>query len=212
MTRLTRGFDTLSMALITGMAAITAGLYDRLPERVPTHWGLDGEVNGTMGRAYGAWAALVLAFGLWALLRSSPLWIGERFGERIKRSPMDAVAFLTVALMCGVQCLILWASLHPGQSAARAILLGLGVYALLLAQLLPRMRRNPLVGIRNAWTLSSDENWHRTHRFAAYTVAAGGLVAIACGLVGAGYSLGVAALLLALLAPYPYSFLADRKG
>ncbi|HEY2509262.1 MAG TPA: SdpI family protein [Polyangiaceae bacterium] len=75
---------------------------------------------------------------------------------------------------------------------------------------LPRLRRNPLVGIRTAWTLTSDENWSRVHRLGSYVYAATGLACLACGLVGAT-AVGLVVLTTGALAPGVYSYvLASR--
>ena len=42
----------------------------------------------------------------------------------------------------------------------------LGALFVMLGLVMPRVRRNPWVGVRTPWTLASDENWARTHRFA----------------------------------------------
>ncbi len=209
--RRTATMDAISLGLVAGTVAVTAVLYARLPERVPTHWGLDGEVDGWMSRAVGVWMMPPLALGVWALLRSAPLWVGGHYRPLVERSPMAAAAFLTVGLLSAVQALILWAALHPGEPAGRALVVGLGAYSLLLAEVLPRMRRNPLVGFRTGWTLASDENWYRTHRFGAYTLAVGGVIAIGCGMAGASVTVGIATVLAAMLAPLPYSAIAARS-
>ena len=54
----------------------------------------------------------------------------------------------------------------------------MGAFLFALSFVMPRIRRNPVIGIRVAWTLASDENWARTHRFASYTFAAAGVVAL----------------------------------
>jgi hypothetical protein len=58
------------------------------------------------------------------------------------------------------------------------ILTGLAVFMIVLGQFYPRLRRNPLVGCRTTFTLSSDENWARTHRFGGFTMTLGGFAMI----------------------------------
>ena len=76
---------------------------------------------------------------------------------------------------------------------------------------LPRLQRNPLIGIRDAWTLTSDENWARTQRFASYAYVAGGLVSLACGVAGAPPAIALVALLASALVPHGYSYVVARQ-
>ena len=98
------------------------------------------------------------------------------------------------------------------ESVGRGLALVMGVFLLALSFVMPRIRRNPVLGIRLAWTLASDENWARTHRFASYTFAAAGVVALAGALLG-GPSAGpvsIVALLAGALAPAVYSYFVAR--
>jgi uncharacterized membrane protein len=66
-------FDALSLATLGLAAAITAGIYDRLPRTIPTHFDAHGVANGYMPRAAGAWFPLGVALFTWAVLRVAPL-------------------------------------------------------------------------------------------------------------------------------------------
>ena len=87
----------------------------------------------------------------------------------------------------------------------------MGTFWLALSLVVPRLRRNPFVGIRTPWTLASDENWARTHHFAGYTFAAGGVLATGAALGGV-LPLAIGAILASALVPAVYSFLLDRRA
>ncbi|GMA56913.1 putative membrane protein [Alicyclobacillus sacchari] len=52
-----------------------------------------------------------------------------------------------------------------------------------LANYLPRVSPNWLVGIRTPWTLASDEAWRRTHRAAGALGVVAGLLCVVCAWV-----------------------------
>jgi uncharacterized membrane protein len=93
-----------------------------------------------------------------------------------------------------------------------AVVLGLivGAFFVTLGLVTPKIRRNPWVGVRTPWTLSSDENWARTHRLAGYVlVTAGALMVVA---VVAGYASAVPGLIAAsVVVPIVYSFVLARR-
>jgi uncharacterized membrane protein len=83
-----------------------------------------------------------------------------------------------------------------------------------LGLVLPRVTRNPVLGVRTAWTLTSDENWARTHRVAGYSMVIGGIVAAVAALSGgtSGAVLALMCVFASCLVPVVYSFLLARRS
>ncbi len=202
--------DALTIALLAGATLITAAVYPRLPAEVPVHFDIHARPDGWLPRAIGAWMGLGFAFGLAALLRFGSRLLPPAWRERMQASPMRAVAALMTGLFVMMQMVILHASLHPDASFGPALFGSLGLFWILLAQLLPRVRRNPFVGIRTTWTITSDENWARTHRFAGYVMSAGGLVAVIAAFSSAP-AIAVVAILVSALVPVVYSYFLARR-
>jgi uncharacterized membrane protein len=86
----------------------------------------------------------------------------------------------------------------------------LGAFFVLLGLILPRVRKNPWIGIRTPWTLASDENWARTHRFAGYTMVLGGGAAIVAAIAGAPV-LSLVFILAGAIVPVFYSWRLARQ-
>ena len=211
MNRATRLFDALSLGSLGALVGVSALHYDHLPARMAVHFGLDGQPNGWMDRPYATWGFDAFAIAVWALLRFSPdVMPSAEWQERSRKSPMALAALLTALLLAGVGGLLVHGGLHPDAAPGPALAAVLGGWLVVLSVVLPRLRRNPLVGIRTPWTLTSDENWSRVHRLGSYVYAAAGLGCLVCGLVGAT-ALGLAVLTMGALAPAVYSYvLASR--
>jgi uncharacterized membrane protein len=209
-TRKLNRLDAISLALLGGAAAITAALYSRLPESVPTHFDLRGNADAWMSKPIGATLLLGIAFLVWLLVRFGAAILPHGMRERLRASPVSIVGLLTTGLFAVLQLLILWAALHAPGSIGRPLGAALGVYWIVLAQVLPRVRRNPFIGIRTTWTLTSDENWARTHRFASVTFTLGGLVAVFAAVVAAP-AISVIAILASALVPVVWSFIVAHR-
>src|SRR5207245_7209777 len=59
-------------ATVTGVQTCALPIYSKLPERLPIHWRLDGEVNRYGSRAEGAFLLPAMMIVVWLLLRFLP--------------------------------------------------------------------------------------------------------------------------------------------
>ena len=103
------------------------------------------------------------------------------------------------------------AGLQVGMKAANrgvlgALLIGLG-------NVMPKLPRNGLVGIRTPWTLAGSAVWERTHRLAGYLCTAAGVVSLASLPSGGKRAtrIPMAALLGAVATSAAYSFVAYAR-
>ncbi len=209
MTRKLDNLDLLACGLVGAAAVGTAAVYDRLPDPMPTHFDVHGAPDGWMPRAEGAFMLPLVALLLWALVRFGGRLLPREWRERMVASPLSAIGLLVAGMLVAVHALLLQAALAPVPRLGAGVWVLLGVFFVLLGQLLPRVRRNPFIGVRTAWTLTSDENWARTHRFAGYTMTVGGVLAVVAAVAGAPV-LGLAFILAGALAPAVYSWRLAR--
>jgi uncharacterized membrane protein len=207
MNRWNRAFDLISLTSLGGVVAFTASVHDALPETIAVHFGLHGEPNGWMGRELATWGVDAFALAMWALARFSPRWLPEANGwkSRAAKSPMGAIAMLTSLLLAWVSLFIVWNALHPDMPRLRTLAVMLGLYAFAISLVLPRTRRNPLLGVRTPFSLTSDENWARANRIGSYAFAAGGLGSLVGALVGLPMA-GIVFFVAASFVPWIYSW------
>lgn len=210
----TRHWDGLALASIGGAAAASAALYGELPERVATHFDLQGNPNGWMARPWAAWFLPGFALLLWAVIRFAPRVLPSSDEKRLRGGIVALVAALTAMFMAAIHVVILRVATSPGIPVTKMVYVLAGIFFVVLGLVLPRVKRNPIIGIRTAWTLRSDENWARTQRVGGYAmVIAGFCTVIAGGLGGvAGGIVALVALLLAGIVPVVYSLMLARRS
>lgn len=208
-----RRMDMVSVGMIGLGAALTLAVYERLPLRMATHFDLQGQPDGWMPRVAGAWFCPALALGLWGLLRFLPRILPKTEASRLGGGTPALMAALTVTFVVAVHVLVLWVGVVPGASITNAVWILLGAFFVALGLVLPRVKRNALIGIRTPWTLTSDENWARTQRVGGYSMVIGGLVAALAGTAGgaAGGVVAIGALIVSALVPAGYSLLLARR-
>jgi uncharacterized membrane protein len=202
--------DALSLTLIGGACASTLALYSKLPERFPTHFNVHGVANAWMSRSVGAFILPVAALVTWALVRLGAPLLPSAWRARLEESPAGLVVALVVGFLASLHGVVLYAVLTGASSLGMALNIVLGGFFVALGLVFPRLRRNPWIGVRTPWTLSSDENWARTHRVAGIAFCVGGGLALVATLAGQGVT-AIAFIITSSIVPAVYSFFLARR-
>ncbi|HKI93667.1 MAG TPA: SdpI family protein [Gemmatimonadales bacterium] len=199
---------------IAGAFLFSAAVYSRLPNPMPTHWGLDGQVNGYSSRLVGAFLMPVIGLAIWGFLRGLPR-IDPRQANYAKfQGTYDLMIAAIVTVMAVIHVAIVGAALGwPIPHVERLSTLAIGALLLVLGNVLPRARSNWWFGIRTPWTLSSETVWTRTHRVGGYLLAAAGLVTMVSAFLArhAGFSASLTAVIAASLGSVVYSYFVWHK-
>jgi uncharacterized membrane protein len=166
------------LLLVVISFAVSALLYDRLPDPMASHWAADGNVDGTVARAWGAFVVPVLAFVMWVLFTFLPRLVPPS----LLPAPSGRIAgFFIVLFLFAVTLhlqLILW-NLGWEVSFEYTIPIGLGVLFFYLGAVLGSVEPNWVVGIRTYWTLKNPVVWARTHQRAGVMFRILGLIYVA---------------------------------
>lgn len=185
-------------------------VYPELPSLVPVHWNADGEADRWGPRAMVLlYSAFMLGSGLlWLVLpRLSP----KRFAVEEFESIWWYIGMVSVSCFAYLQCVHLWGAWKPGFDVDRAMLAGLGMFFILAGNVTGKVRRNFWLGVRTPWTLANERVWYATHRFAARTMVAGGLLALAAMLAGWPTLVALAAMGVGALVPVGYSLVYYKR-
>lgn len=152
-------------------AAIVAVVYllfnDKLPDRVASHFNINGNPNNYMpkGMFWLTYSTLTIALPVvMTFVRS----IDPRKANYAQFAPYYRLMRWVISLF--LQTLLIAIVLHESGSsiALHNVILGaFGVMWVLLGNQLARVKSNFFIGIRTPWALTDDTNWRQTHRFAA---------------------------------------------
>ncbi len=152
------------------------------PARIPTHWNVQGEADGFMGRFPGLFIAplvitlLVGLFQVWP--RIDPLGRNyAAFTNVYRQVQTGIVLFLTIVHLLAVAVALGWVA-----DISLAVMLLTGILLIGLGNVMGKLRPNWFLGIRTPWTLSSPDVWTRTHHFAGRLMVGFGLVLIVAAL------------------------------
>ncbi|SFC13360.1 SdpI family protein [Massilia yuzhufengensis] len=203
-------FLLLYLAVLLLTFNLALAVYEDLPSLIPLHWNASGEPDRWGGRAMVfLHSAVMLAVGaLWMVL---PKLSPARFKVDEFEATWWYVGMVTVSCLGYLQCMHLWGAWHPGFDADRAMLGGIGGFYVLAGNVTGKLRRNFWLGVRTPWTLSNDRVWYATHRFAAKTMVAGGVLALVVALAGWSRWLALAALAGGVLVPVVFSLVYYKR-
>jgi uncharacterized membrane protein len=199
-------FEILLIA--TAVIAFTL-VFPHLPTRIPTHWNSQMQPDGYGSRWTLFWIgpgmmALVIVLN-WILPWLSPKHFDVE-GFRATFYRLILIVFMLPTYFFVIMLTQSFYTIHAG----RAIMGGVCLLFVLIGNLMGKVRRNFFIGVRTPWTLASERVWHATHRLAAKTMVAGGLIGIL--LVAFGWEQwSVYAILISALIPVLYSLIYYKQ-
>lgn len=201
---------TSIICLLPIIAAIA--VYQRLPETVVTHWGVNGEPNGWMSRFAGAivlpTVMLIVNLCMPLLLKLDPKY--ENINAKTKALLMWIIPAMSV--MCSTATLGTALGFNTKVEIIAPLLVG--IIFTVIGNYLPKMGQSYTVGIKLPWTLNSEENWNRTHRIAGILWVICGIAIMALSFVPGTVRVIVMGVLFVamIIVPVIYSYSLFRKG
>ncbi len=198
---------TLIITSIVTILPILIGvfLWNRLPDVMATHFGINNEANGFSSKVFAV-------FGLPLLLLALE-WFGALVTSHDpKKQNISPKMFAFVLWIVPVVSLIGAATIYPYNLGYQIDItfiaeLLLGVIFIVVGNYLPKARQNYTIGIKIPWTLANEENWNRTHRLAGYLWVIGGILMIIAALTGIAKAKWILAIFFILaLVPFVYSY------
>ena len=158
----------LEAFLLVAPLVALAILWNDIPERVPIHWNLRGEINRWTTKTHGM-LAMPLASGVIVLL----LHVLPRLDPKLRRSGgtpgrmqsvLGILRITLAAFFLAIFGMQVAAALGHPAPAARIVPISILLLLAVIGNYLSTLRPNYFVGLRTPWTLESPATWRATHR------------------------------------------------
>ncbi len=201
------------LLVLFAMFAVTVWAWDRVPERMPVHYDLAGEVDRYGGRFEGLVLLPLVTVGVYLLFLVLPFFDPGRANyprfETAYRVLRSAIVLFLAALYGAMVASALGHELPIGKPMTLLV----GALFLVFGLSMGKIRPNWFVGVRTPWTLSSKLSWTRTHRLAGWLFVASGAGTLALALVSTPAALIflLASGLLLVFVVVIYSFVVWRR-
>ena len=204
-------WKTLVITSIVILLPILLGLFlwNRLPELMPIHWNAKGEVDGWSSKAFSV-------FGM-PLIMVAVQWLcAFATGADPKKAAhsekiIHLVLWLVPTLTLFLQAVVYATALGAAIRVEVYINILIGLLFTIIGNYLPKSKQNYTIGLKLPWTLSSEENWNRTHRLAGKLWMVCGIVMSLTSFLGLFWLFMIIALVMVLV-PTIYSYVLYRKG
>lgn len=165
-------------ALLT-LCSMLPGLfvYNRLPDKIATHFGVSGEPDRYSSKVF---AVIAMPLILTAIHLFSCIVTGLDARTDNSAKTKNIVRFLTPAIAFMVESLTVLYALEKLTDITTAASCFLAVLSIVLGNYMPKTRQNSFIGIKTHKTLSDEAIWDKVHRAAGYVMTGAGIISLIC--------------------------------
>ncbi len=197
----------ISFAVI--LVPMLAGLifWNRLPEELPIHYNYKGEADNYASKAFAVFGIPGFVF----LLQAVCLWISYKIEKQ-------RIAFSIVVMICPALSLMIGAVAYLPElgfdfDIGTMMIIVMGVIFSVIGNILPKVSRNKVMGIKLPWTLKNDEVWNKTHRLGGFVWFFGGILLAVCAFLPPFVRVITVSgiFVLMILVPTVYSYVVYKK-
>ncbi len=160
------------------------------PDRIPVHYNFAGEVD-RIGSKYEnlIWPGFAVGMGVFFLLMAR---IPRKKGEKTNEKVLMIAGVCTLIFFTLLGFYFMQKALRYDPQAApqvsfddlnRFVSVGIGALLVVLGNIMPKMRRNALFGLRTKWSMANDNVWQKSQRFGGITSVIAGFTMIILALL-----------------------------
>lgn len=201
------------IALVLLPFGYLAMIWNQLPQQVPMHFNLQGEVDRYGDRTELLSIPFLLPFLTYVIFLVVP-YIDPKKQIQKMGSKYQSLKFSLTGIMSLLALYILYSAKNQSLASGNLVFLVIGLLYLVLGNYFKTIKPNYFIGIRTPWTLESESVWKQTHGWAGKLWFVGGLLVIICSLLleeNRNFQAFMAITLILAVVPMGHSYLLHRK-
>lgn len=186
-------------------------MYDKLPDKMPIHWNIEGNPDNYGTKAF---AAIGLPFMMAGLNLITHFGLNSDPKRANSSAVLKLIGKLTIPfLSVTLTPITLFAALGYDIPIEKLVPAFVGLLFIIIGNYLPKSKQNFTVGIKLPWTLNNEANWNKTHHLAGYLWIIGGLLMFVNSFLKI-YWLPVFIMIISILVVIPviYSYILYKNG
>ncbi len=184
-------------------------LYGKLPEQIAVHFDSTGAPNGYLpkGTAVFFLPVIFAVLNIITHFRLNHDPKNDSISLRLKQAAKWALPVISVIVMP----ITLFLSMGAPIPISTIVTSLVGIVIVICGNYLPKCKQNYTAGIKLPWTLHSQDNWNKTHRFAGFLWVICGILMIANAFLSWPYG-SIILLAAMVLLPPAYSYHLYKKN
>tara|TARA_R110002033_G_C3876755_1_gene237673 strand:+ start:381 stop:1031 length:651 start_codon:yes stop_codon:yes gene_type:complete len=190
-----------------------AYIWNQLPEKVPMHWNIKGEVD-----RYGEKVELIIIPILLPLLVYTIFLVVPKIDPKNKLNKMgnklQTLKFLLTTFMSILALFIIYTAKNESFANPNYIVLLIGILYLVFGNYFKTLKANYFIGIRTPWTLENETVWKETHKLGGKMWFIGGLAVILSSLLlekQTNFTIFIVITAIITIIPVVYSYLKFKN-
>lgn len=197
--------NLLIVTSIVIILPLVVGLFvwDKLPDQIPIHWNVYGEIDGYGSKWLTMMGLPVFLLAIHWLCTMTTL--ADPKHEVITSKLWTLILWICPLISLLMGYLTIGTALGLEINVNLLLPLVLGLIFVITGNYLPKCQQNYSMGIKIPWTLNSEENWNKTHRFAGPCWIIGGIGMFICGMLGQIFVMLIMIFVVAFI-PVIYSY------
>lgn len=180
--------NILILTLIVLSFVIAFVSYNKLPDNIPIHWGINGDIDRYGPKYYIFLEPIILVFS-YLLFKFFPKIDPRKHNYKKYEKSYENSIVAFVLFFFSMFILTLLASLGYDVSINKFVPFFVGILFIVLGNYLPKSKSNFYFGIKTPWTLSDDTVWRKTHRLGGKLFTLTGLITLISTLLFNGTTL-----------------------
>ena len=184
-------------------------VWDELPGQMPIHFGINGEADGFASKPFAVIGIPVIMAGFNLIMH-----LASRLEKRRENysKKLESLTYFIVPVICNIIFpIVLFKAMGKDVKIEVIIPAFVSFVIIIVGNYLPKCKQNSTMGIKIPWTLSSEENWNRTHHMAGYLWMGAGIIGLIASLLGAS-AVCLPIFAVIIIIPTVYSYMLHKKG
>ena len=183
-----------------------------MPEKIASHWNVQGQVDGYMSKFWGLFLMPLISAGLFLLFIAIPKIDPLKTNIEKFRKYYDGFITLTIIFLFYLYLLTIFWNMGIRFDIIQLLAPAFGILFYYCGILTENAKRNWFIGIRTPWTLSNDAVWDKTHKIGGKLFKISGIVVL-FGIFFRNYALFFILVPVILVAIYTtiYSYVEYQK-
>ena len=187
-------------------------IYSSLPQTVPMHYDLEGNINRYGGKnEFLTLQGVMLGVPalVYLLLKFLPA-IDPKKQVKYGESTFQKLAFGIVFFLSALNIAIIFSTIHHGFKINKLIFPLIGLLFAFIGNIMNSIKPNYFAGFRTPWALENEDNWRATHRLAGKMWFFGGIILTLTSLILPLEAGGILFLCIAgvmVLIPFIFSYM-----